>query len=211
MIKTINTIFGRAVIGNMGYYVITSKSEGNYGKLLHRLIYEAYHNLKIPSGYEIHHLDENKLNNCILNLKMISKGEHRSLHSTGRHYPVSDETKRKISNALKGNKLSKATRNKLVDVHTRNFIESDKEINVATERPLSHLVNISKHQNTSGYFRVTKQKNNQCKQGFTWAYKYYDEQGKQQSITCTDLKKLKEKVLSKGLDWICYLNESEAV
>jgi len=41
----------------------------------HRYIWEI-HNGKIPLGYDIHHIDNNKLNNDIKNLEMIKHGEH---------------------------------------------------------------------------------------------------------------------------------------
>ena len=37
------TKFGRAYIGHHGYYVVTSKKEGNHNKLLHRLIFEDFY------------------------------------------------------------------------------------------------------------------------------------------------------------------------
>jgi group I intron endonuclease len=54
--------------------------------------------------------------------------------------------------------------------------------------------------NTTGYYRVSQQKNSNCKQGFIWIYKYYDD-GIRKSITSVDLKKLEAKVKGKGLLW----------
>lgn len=58
---------------------------------------------------------------------------------------------------------------------------------------------LGKQHNSSGYFRVTKEKNNQRK-NTTWRYVYSDN-GKRKSITSTDINKLEEKVKSKGLEW----------
>ncbi len=44
-------------------------------KRLHRVVWE-YHKGKIPEGYDIHHIDENKHNNDISNLAMV----HNILH-----------------------------------------------------------------------------------------------------------------------------------
>jgi len=56
------------------------------------------------------------------------------------------------------------------------------------------------HNNSTGFFRVGKTKTNSCNQGFTWVYRYYE--GKhRKSLGSTDIKKLKEKVLAKGLEW----------
>lgn len=58
---------------------------------------------------------------------------------------------------------------------------------------------LGKQHNSSGYFRVTKEKNNQ-RRNATWRYVYSDN-GKRKSITSTDINKLEEKVKSKGLEW----------
>ena len=59
---------------------------------------------------------------------------------------------------------------------------------------------ISMMNNTTGYFRVIKNIDKRCKNGFTWVYQYYKE-GKQKRISSVDLDKLKEKVLARGLEW----------
>lgn len=81
-LEKIQTEFGNAKIDNKGYYMITSKKEGNHNKRLHRLIFERVYG-PIPEGYVIHHKDEDKLNNCIMNLQLISEFEHKSQHSKG--------------------------------------------------------------------------------------------------------------------------------
>lgn len=62
-----------------GYY-LSSVNIGKKRKYLHIYIWEKY-NGRIPKGYEIHHIDHNKENNEINNLKMLLKSEHRKLHS----------------------------------------------------------------------------------------------------------------------------------
>lgn len=79
---TLITPFGRARLTN-GYYQITSRNE-NSKKLLHRLIWESYYNTKIPKGYVIHHLNENKNDNRIQNLQCISSKNHRRYHQLGK-------------------------------------------------------------------------------------------------------------------------------
>ena len=51
-------------------------------------------------GYDVHHIDENKLNNSLSNLMYLTKSEHRRLHNEGK--PLSAEHKAKMSAALKG-------------------------------------------------------------------------------------------------------------
>ena len=49
------------------------------GKTIHRMVWE-YYNGEIPEGYVIHHKDENKLNNSIDNLQLLTRKEHKILH-----------------------------------------------------------------------------------------------------------------------------------
>ena len=91
---TIKTKYGNASINNKGYYTIGSTKEGNFSKLLHRLIYEDYHGVTLLKGTYIHHIDHNKLNNDISNLQPMTMADHTRLHHTGAKR--SEETKRKI-------------------------------------------------------------------------------------------------------------------
>ena len=99
--KTLYTKYGTARINNEGYYWITSRKEGNNGKRLHRLIATDYFgdwiNKPLIDGerIEIHHVDGNPLNNCVLNLLPIPASEHRRLHHIDKN--VSGNTKMKIS------------------------------------------------------------------------------------------------------------------
>lgn len=60
---------------------------------------------------------------------------------------------------------------------------------------------ISKTCNTSGYYRVHKEKDSTCTQGFIWRYEYCED-GRQKRISSVDIKKLEKKVKAKGLEWI---------
>ena len=59
---------------------------------------------------------------------------------------------------------------------------------------------MSKSKNITGFYRVSKEKNNTYKQGFRWAYKYFDN-NKRKTISSIDLKKLEKKVKKEGLEW----------
>ena len=184
MKKSINTKFGIAYLDGDGYYHI--KSPNGKDKLLHRLIYEEA-NGKIPEGEIIHHIDGNPLNNNLNNLLMVSRSEHNKIHHTGR--VCSEETKNKIRNALKGRKCTPE--------QIRKNSESQKDKKLSEQ----HKLNISAPNNTTGYFRVSKVKNKNYKQGFYWVYSYYDENNKPVKISSVDLNKLKNKVLQKDLPW----------
>ena len=46
----------------------------------HRLIMEQYLGRRLEKNEVVHHIDENKKNNCIDNLKLMTRGEHSKLH-----------------------------------------------------------------------------------------------------------------------------------
>lgn len=157
--KSFETEFGLSIVHPNGYIqVISGKHRTQF---LHRLIWEK-HNGEIPKGYQIHHIDGNKLNNDISNLQLISAEEHTRLHMSGTNNP-----------------------------------------NYGKELSLETKVNMSRHQNKTGYFRVSKEYGSQYKNGFRYRYIYL-ENGKRKEIKSVSLDKLKDKVLSKGLEWIEY-------
>lgn len=61
-------------LGDDGYY-----RDKNYN-YLHRCIWE-YYNCSIPEGYEIHHIDLDKSNNDISNLRLLKASDHKKLHA----------------------------------------------------------------------------------------------------------------------------------
>ena len=81
--RVLHTKWGNATLNNWGYYRISSTEKGYEGKLLHRLIYEDFWGVELPPEIHIHHKDENKLNNCILNLEAVIGKEHSSFHNKG--------------------------------------------------------------------------------------------------------------------------------
>ena len=65
---------------------------------------------------------------------------------------------------------------------------------------IDHCVNQSLARNTVGYFRVSKQKDNSCTQGFRWVYRWR-ENGKNRRISRVTLEALKKEVITRGLEW----------
>lgn len=59
---------------------------------------------------------------------------------------------------------------------------------------------LSNRFNTTGYFRVIKNFNKNCKQGFTYRYQYWED-GVRKYISSVSLEKLEDKVKSHGLEW----------
>lgn len=170
----ITTKFGTAKINSNGYYEITTRIEGNNRKELHRLIFEDFYKMKVPEGFVVHHKDNNPLNNCILNLQLLSRSEHNSIHKSGENCHFYGKHFFGEENGMYGRKHS-----------------------------IKSCIKMSKSsQNKSGYLRVYKKKNNKLKQGFTWIYAWYDENHKRKELSSVDLNKLKQKVLDNGLVWL---------
>lgn len=81
--KHLITKFGNASLDeSTGYYRITNGV--NTGKLLHRLVFEDYHNCKLDNNDVIHHADFDKQNNHPSNLICMSIKAHNILHKTGK-------------------------------------------------------------------------------------------------------------------------------
>ena len=76
-------------------------------------------------GMDIHHLDENKLNNSLSNLVYLTRSEHTKIHH--KCQTLSEETKQKMSEAKKGEKhplygkqLSEETKRKMSEAKKGN-------------------------------------------------------------------------------------------
>jgi predicted DNA-binding protein YlxM (UPF0122 family) len=61
---------------NTGYYSLTTDDR----ELIHRYIWEKEKG-KIPKGWDIHHIDEDRTNNIISNFECLPKSEHTSKYS----------------------------------------------------------------------------------------------------------------------------------
>jgi len=91
-------------------------NDGKKNTFEHSFIYEQFNKCKIPSGYVIHHKDNDGLNNSIDNLELMLKDEHDSLHDiSGDKNPMrwwwqtaseveKRNYRRKMSEALSGDK-----------------------------------------------------------------------------------------------------------
>lgn len=97
------TKWGIAKKNKDGHYMIYSRNN-NFGRLLHRLIFEEFYQIKLSPDIVIHHDDGDKTNNEIWNLIPMTKGEHSKYHN--QFLSHTKETKDKISKNLS---LSKTT------------------------------------------------------------------------------------------------------
>lgn len=67
-----------------GYRVIERKRvEGYYRYFEHRRIMEKYLGRKLEDHEDVHHIDGDKLNNHISNLRLMNKSDHTKLHKGG--------------------------------------------------------------------------------------------------------------------------------
>lgn len=93
---------------NSGYYTIGLSVSGNVTKkLIHRLVWETFIGI-IPDGLEINHKDEDKSNNQLSNLELLSHKENCNFGTRNdragdghRKYATDEEAKqiKKIKNA----------------------------------------------------------------------------------------------------------------
>ena len=178
----LKTKFGNAKLGKKGYYYISSWKEGNNGKALHRLIFEDFYQIELPSNIHVHHDDGNKTNNEIWNLIPMTASEHKILHNKGNKWGVgrivSDEERELLS------KLNTGPNNSMYGI--KLGFEERKEL--------------SKLKNTSGFYRVALHKRKNPNHNPSWEY-VYSENRKVKTISSINLIKLKDKVLAKGLEW----------
>lgn len=67
-------------ITSHGYVEYTRKDDPNYGRMAHVVAMEAHIGRRITRGECVHHIDGNKLNNDLSNLKLMTHAEHARLH-----------------------------------------------------------------------------------------------------------------------------------
>ena len=80
-LKGINEKSLKQFINNSGYYAVGLSCNSKYKHYyVHRLIWEAF-NGPIPKGMQINHKDENKLNNCLSNLEMVTP-QYNTMYGT---------------------------------------------------------------------------------------------------------------------------------
>lgn len=232
--KVLHTEWGTAKLQKTGYYRITSKKEGYANKHLHRLIFEKFYGMDIPKGFVIHHKNENKEDNCILNLQLMSKKQHQLHHNGGnKHWtynnPMSIETRRKISEAGKGRIVSDETKKKISQFHKgrKRSVETCKRISESKKgKKLSEDHKLKLSEAHKGHIHSKEQKEkigksiskSQTSTGIYRVSKHknknvkqgfvwryiYRVNGKVKEIVSIDIEKLKQKVLDKGLDWIIF-------
>lgn len=115
--EKVEEVNGRMKIGDTGVYELVWKLFGG----------------DKPKGYDIHHKDFNKLNDKIDNLECITRAEHTRIHSKN----MSNITKQKISDKLKGSK-----RGPFTEEHIRKLRDSHlgHKVSKETKQKLSEII-----------------------------------------------------------------------
>jgi len=93
------------------------------GRLVHRVVWESAHG-PIPNDWVVHHIDENKLNNALMNLICLPWGMHTAIHHeqwlSGERY-TRDELMQKRTAALR-----------VVNEYTQNISKLQDELSCIT-------------------------------------------------------------------------------
>lgn len=85
----------KITINNRGRRALSNGS----GAAIFHLVYKIFVGDK-PKGFDLHHIDGNKLNDRLDNLQLLSHSDHLTLHKKGHKY--SDEIKKRMSEAAIG-------------------------------------------------------------------------------------------------------------
>lgn len=129
MIKFRNKIFPEYFIDPVTAVITNSKGEVQETKIIDGRPYfksMAIHTIQVHThlgykkDYDIHHIDENKINNSLSNLVYLTKSEHAKIHGEksvwrGKHH--TEESKQKMSEAMKGKTFSEDHKRKLSKSH----------------------------------------------------------------------------------------------
>ncbi|AUS17019.1 HNH endonuclease [Bacillus velezensis] len=96
-----NPLFKSGVrISRYGYKLIYKPHHPNSQKdgyiLEHRYVMSEYLKRPLKEDEHVHHKDENKLNNDVSNLELVTRSEHSSLHNRNKTIPRDSETGRFI-------------------------------------------------------------------------------------------------------------------
>lgn len=110
-------------------------------------------------------------------------------------FKFSKKSRDKMSESQKGNK------NSLGCIRSEETKQKISKANKGKIHSQKSKINMSQSRNSAGYYRVCKQQDKTCNQGFLWCYQYYNSNNKRQKIRAIDLKKLEQKVKDKGLPW----------
>lgn len=124
---------------------------------------------------------------------------HYNLTPGGDFNPMNiPEIAKKSAKKRKGKHLSAEHKKNI----SNSMIGKNKNKKRSSEIKEKISLTVSNNNNTSGFYRVYKRKSKDCKQGFIYCYRYYDNDGNRKAITSTNIKKLEQKVKAQNLKWL---------
>ena len=160
---------------------IGSKNEWGYlqvptnpsTKKVHQIIWMVANQAEIPDWYDVHHIDENKINNSIYNLELIEKGEHIREHKINKQR--SEECKRKISKSCKGKNIGQTPWNKGITniISSKTVLQIDKKTNkIIAEYPSTQEVErICGYAQSHIVYVCNNKPHHKTAYGYIWKYK----------------------------------------
>jgi hypothetical protein len=99
-----------------GYLIVSlRKDKKDHVRSVHRLVLQTYNPIENDHLYHAHHENEVRDDNRLENLEWVLIEDHIREHHTGQ--VRSEETRRKISESLKGHLVGEETRKKIGKVH----------------------------------------------------------------------------------------------
>lgn len=129
----IYSLYYKRYVGKIdrGGYIKVNPPKGYKHCCIHQYIWMVANGCDIPEGYDIHHIDGNKLNNSIYNLELIERHqhliEHHKKHKQGNTYMferhLSEETKKKISESHKGKIFSEEHKRKISEANSKQVAQ----------------------------------------------------------------------------------------
>jgi len=107
-----------------GYlHVVLIKDKKRHTRMVNRLVMETYNPIENQHLYHAHHDNEVRDDNKLENLKWELKAEHLSKHHKGK--VVSEETRRRSSEAHKGVKKSDETKRKMSEAKMGHLVSEE--------------------------------------------------------------------------------------
>ena len=128
---------------------------------VHRVVYYAFHPDAPVKGYDVHHLNEDKTDNRLENLQLLTHSEHTSLHSTGEKHPMYGRTGEK--NPMHGRTGEKNSCSKPVLQYTKEGV-------FMAEYPCIYEASCAIGANQSNISKACLHKRNSAG-GFIWRFK----------------------------------------
>lgn len=117
---------------------------------VHRLIYQYYYNIKLKTLEWVHHINENKLDATITNLKMMTAEEHQSYHAKGR--PLTESQRKSIREKNKKyNTKKEITREGILNLRNNGYTMNEivKKLKCSQMTIQRRLYGDNRHENTS--------------------------------------------------------------